>query len=503
TDPTPGPTAVDPSFSVDGVIRDLELQVVAGAETVKVSAEKANLTLGSIQQALKFSLNATLSQSEPIGKLEAEGRIKKLFAEDGQIRPDEAVPSVAFKAEGVPGGLIDRLAAAGGRLAELLGHRVNLTTKLDQASGSLAVSVQIDSSRLEAEADGTWSGGVWRLTGPATARGVLSPELFAMLRPEDRLMLSEPFRWTLDAETFTAQLNDGRLDLPTLAAKAQLRATDTITLHDRVAGKLNLKNLTASVSTASLSEILDGSISAEVDLDQKAGTLSVTGSAARLLDSSGRLNLKAVEADVAARLGNIPASLLSLLAADTRQLGQMLLGPKVHDLELKVTGSSQQKMDLSVRLDSSNLQTGEDQPIVVELTGRVFKLKKPAKIRWKTAEAAEALSRILPGAWAVKTDGPLLAEVRSAQLELDQQNRLRPDRSGLEATLSGKTLRLDGFYLDRRYRLEDPVLTLGGESLERLTVALRTEGVFSRPGLGGELFSRRASVQASAAVQLD
>jgi len=187
-------------------------------QTFTYSDISARLREGDAAGQVRF--DASLRDDAADDALEISGRVERLA--DAAGRPVDESPALFFTASGAfPAALVDALADANGRIAELVGPGGAVEASGDNLTRDAgALSMRIESPRALAAIEGELQPGLFRATRPATIElRAITPELGEMVFQQALPLLG---RVEKRPEDGPAVINAENLTIPTDADLARL-----------------------------------------------------------------------------------------------------------------------------------------------------------------------------------------------------------------------------------------------------------------------------------------
>lgn len=199
-------------------LRDSPASQVAAAENLTVTAKSPGLG-----KTLDFKIDGSVRHAtgNP-GKIAATGTIKDLYTAEGKINSDALTALIDAQLTGVPGSVVDALAAGNGKIGAMLGASANAHVKTQLTKMQGPIDIVIDSTNLKASFPARIEGDNLLLTGNGAAELMVTEEMTDKLVDvpvlKEAVKSVEPVRLALDKTNFSVPIRnnttpDGKYDL--------------------------------------------------------------------------------------------------------------------------------------------------------------------------------------------------------------------------------------------------------------------------------------------------
>lgn len=326
-----------------------------GAQPIEITRFNVTGDLSDPASAMKLNFDAAMTQNQrSAGSANGQVSIHDLMNSQGDFQLEKAKVDVNVTLDKIASSLLMSLAGQNAKLAAILGPDIsaglNVNGNLLSPSGRVtANSTQLDvdlkfdakdnevtlapDSAVKFTLDQKgWDAWQQRDAKTQTADSEVSVDQTKLLQPVTLAMVVKKFSLPRQGQA---------MDLAALAAEVSIGVTDVNLQTAGELGKLSLTGTKATLQTQALGKAAEIRFDATASQNQQQGSVHFVTTANDLADAQGQLGLTRVNADVQAKVTNLPLSLADeLLGLDGKLTG--LLGPT---LEASLTTSIKPSVD--------------------------------------------------------------------------------------------------------------------------------------------------------------
>lgn len=379
--PSTEPTRLPQSLKANLTLEDVKVTISGPAVNapVTISDVKSQVVLGGAGQPVTLQLSARSTQGNLSGELQAQGKIENLIAADGTLDLEKFTADIQATTQGLPSDGLDGMLGMRGVLSAALGKSLDLNIAAQGNAAELNATVKATSPNLNADLQARIAQTRQvTLTQPGKVAFTATPELVDLLARGGGEAVKMKLKNAVTFNLLAEKLQLDTANLSTASVTAAISADKPIELTgDPTLGDVRIRNLSAQVDSARLSDAVKLALKADVDTTGGPGQLLADAQVKNLFDAAGQPQFDKLTADAVARVNNVPTALLDRIASLEGQLVEAL-GPTANVSAVVVTASDG-SLTLTLNSDTQNL---EIENATLQLAGGQITLIKPAQVRY-------------------------------------------------------------------------------------------------------------------------